>query len=120
MDNLNEMVSDETIIQETIPTEDNFVYNPVVEDDIENVELDTSEIGVFKIDESMPDELKEQLKKFNEKTESLNSIISGISSDTSESINDEDTNDDEDGTFDDDIQDESIQEDDNFDVGDIF
>jgi hypothetical protein len=125
MDNLNGLVSDETLEQEAIPSEENIAYNPVVEEDTENIEVDTSEIGIFKIDERMPVELQEQLRKFNEKTESLNNIISGMSSDISDSKNIDDTDYSDDGAFDDstssiDGQDESIQEDDSFEVGDIF
>jgi hypothetical protein len=125
MDNLNGLVSDETLEQEAIPSEENIAYNPVVEEDTENIEVDTSEIGIFKIDERMPVELQEQLRKFNEKTESLNNIISGMSSDISDSKNIDDTDYSDDGAFDDstssvDDQDESIQEDDSFEVGDIF
>ena len=41
-------------------------------EDIEDATLDTEAIGTFKIDDSMPEELKQQLIRFNQKTESLN------------------------------------------------
>lgn len=51
-------------------------YNPNVDEEIENVELDVSMNETFKIDENMPDELKEQLENFNRHSVNLNSIIS--------------------------------------------
>ena len=50
---------------------------------IEDATLDTETIGTFKIDDSMPEELKQQLIRFNQKTESLNNIISDFAQDTS-------------------------------------
>ena len=52
-------------------------------EDIEDATLDTETIGTFKIDDSMPEELKQQLIRFNQKTESLNNIISDFAQDTS-------------------------------------
>ena len=52
-------------------------------EDIEDAILDTETIGTFKIDDSMPEELKQQLIRFNQKTESLNNIISDFAQDTS-------------------------------------
>ena len=52
-------------------------------EDIEDATLDTETIGTFKIDDSMPEELKQQLIRFNQKTESLNNIISNFAQDTS-------------------------------------
>ena len=51
-------------------------------EDIEDATLDTETIGTFKIDDSMPEELKQQLIRFNQKTESLNNIISDFAQDT--------------------------------------
>lgn len=51
-------------------------------EDIEEATLDTETIGTFKIDDSMPEELKQQLIRFNQKTESLNNIISDFAQDT--------------------------------------
>ena len=52
-------------------------------EDIEDATIDTETIGTFKIDDSMPEELKQQLIRFNQKTESLNNIISDFAQDTS-------------------------------------
>ena len=52
-------------------------------EDIEDATLDTETIGTFKIDDSMPEELKQQLIRFNQKTESLNNMISDFAQDTS-------------------------------------
>ena len=52
-------------------------------EDIEDATLDTETIGTFKIDDSMPEELQQQLIRFNQKTESLNNIISDFAQDTS-------------------------------------
>ena len=52
-------------------------------EDIEDATLDTETIGTFKIDDSMPEELKQQLIRFNQKTESLNNIMSDFAQDTS-------------------------------------
>ena len=52
-------------------------------EDIEDATLDTETIGTFKIDDSMPEELKQQLIRFNQKTECLNNIISDFAQDTS-------------------------------------
>ena len=52
-------------------------------EDIEDATLDTETIGTFKIDDSMPEEIKQQLIRFNQKTESLNNIISDFAQDTS-------------------------------------
>ena len=52
-------------------------------EDIEDATLDTETIGTFKIDDSMPEELKQQLIRFNQKTESLNNIIADFAQDTS-------------------------------------
>ena len=51
-------------------------------EDIEETSLDTETIGTFKIDDNMPEELKQQLIRLNQKTERLNSIVSEMAQDT--------------------------------------
>ena len=50
--------------------------------DVNLEDIEDATIGTFKIDDSMPEELKQQLIRFNQKTESLNNIISDFAQDT--------------------------------------
>lgn len=53
-------------------------YNPDTNfEPEEEVILDTTQYTIYKIDENMPPELKEQIEKFNRRSQNLNSIING-------------------------------------------
>lgn len=53
-------------------------YNPDTNfEPEEEVILDTTQNTIYKIDENMPPELKEQIEKFNRRSQNLNSIING-------------------------------------------
>lgn len=95
-ENLNEIQSDEqdTLEEDILDTSGNEEldddsmeppedYSPLVEDEPEEefVEVNTEEIGIFKIDENMPEELKQQLTKFNAKAQAINGIINGTDED---------------------------------------
>ena len=106
-------------------------YDPNVDDGEEEEfdELETEEIGTFKIDENMPEELKQQLIKFNEKTEKLNSINNGTDPEIAElgidnsqvvSSDDEDDYDGDDDTTETSGTDNITEEDTVVDVGSLF
>ena len=104
-------------------------YDPNVEEETEFDELDTEEIGTFKIDENMPEELKQQLIKFNQKTEALNKINNGtdpeiaeLGIDNSFESSSEDDEDDinEDGSQETGGTDDIVEEDTVVDVGSLF
>lgn len=57
--------------------DDDFVYNPIVEEDTEIIESEIQEFEPFRIDENMPEELKEQLLRFNEKSRNFHNIVTG-------------------------------------------
>jgi hypothetical protein len=125
MDNLNNFVTNDSSEPEIINTEENISYDPNIDEDTEKVDLDTSSIGIFRIDERMPVELQEQLRKFNQKTESLNRIVSDISSDIDSPDYTVDSDFSDEGSTDDFTNNvtsvaDTIQEDDNFEVGDLF
>lgn len=114
--------------------EDDGAYEPIDENEVlDTVPLDQEQIGVFKIDDNMPDELKAQLTKFNQKATSINNINSGNDAELAEYDNqvnsavensfesDEDTDTDEDSDeSEDDVEstNEIVEED--VDIGDIF
>ncbi|MBQ8132674.1 MAG: hypothetical protein IJ193_09300 [Bacilli bacterium] len=57
--------------------DDDFVYNPIVEEDTEIIESEIQEFEPFRIDENMPEELKAQLLRFNEKSRNFHNIVTG-------------------------------------------
>jgi hypothetical protein len=89
----------------------------------EVVEADNEEIGTFKIDDNMPEELKSQLTKFNEKASKFNQMMSEDAATPNEF---ETTSYDEEGSDefeeDEDISDGSdeFEEEDNVDVDNLF
>jgi len=106
-------------------------YDPNVDDGEEEEfdELETEEIGTFKIDENMPEELKQQLIKFNEKTEKLNSINNGTDPEIAElgidnsrvvSTDDDDEEEYEDASVEAGGNDTIVEEDTVVDVGSLF
>ena len=72
----------ELSLEEAIKTSSSSVNADVNLDEVEDATLDTEMISTFKIDDNMPEELKQQLIRFNQKTESLNNIISDFSQNT--------------------------------------
>lgn len=110
---------DENVLNEE--NEESIPYSPIVDESVEEVQLDPYEVmSTFKIDENMPDELKQQLEKFNRQTENLNNIMTGNIEDDSEYAN----------TLDDDLLEEEsdeVMEEDNIiedeeseEIGDLF
>ena len=85
VDNENQLNSEESelSIEDAMKVNGTTNIPDVNLEDIEDATLDTETIGTFKIDDSMPEELKQQLIRFNQKTESLNNIISDFAQDTS-------------------------------------
>lgn len=70
---VDQYIDDDGNIQEVVEA-----YDPNVSfDDEEEVILDTTPNQTFKVDENMPPELKEQIEKFNRKSQNINSVISG-------------------------------------------
>ena len=88
---------------------------------LQDDDFDNTPIELFKIDENMPEELKQQLERFNEKTKVLNAIsaestVLDPNSDIDESLIDEDS------TETDNIDDSMIVEEDISpnEIGDLF
>ena len=93
------------------------------------VDLDTEEVGIFKIDDNMPEELKQQLTKFNQKSQNLNNIISGNDSElnsydaqlnSAAATDDIDDTEELDDGSEEETTDDIIEEDDDVEVGNLF
>ena len=89
----------------------------------EVIEADTEEVGTFKINDNMPEELKSQLTKFNEKATKFNQMMSEDAATPDEfetaSYDEEGSDEFEDDS---DVADgsEDFEEDDNVDVDNLF
>lgn len=115
------MIDENVQYDENEENEEMIAYSSIVDESVEEVQLDPYEVmSTFKIDENMPDELKQQLEKFNRQTENLNNIMTGHIKDDPEYAN----------TFDDDSleedsddiieEDDILEEDDGEEIGDLF
>ena len=123
IDESSNLSQDDSNTEELDFDEETLEYDPNVDDsDIEDVQLDTEPIGTFRIDENMPDELKAQLMKFNQKAINLNKINSGtdpelIGYEQSNYIEEDDS---DDSLEDDDSSIDILEEDDGSEIGNIF
>lgn len=114
----NEIISEES---------DNTQIEPLMTEDVAPMEQEPYEpVGLFRIDENMPEELKQQLAKFNKQTQNMNQILSSSNSEVEE-LNDfsseDNSNDDYDADDDTVDNDDSIIEEDSIsveEIGDLF
>ena len=122
----SEEVKLEELPEEIDPNEEGIPYDPNVEEDTEVVELDTEETETLEIDDRMPDELKQQLMKFNQKVQNVNSIINGTNQELNQyesqvgSLEEDDTNIEETESLEESVGNEIVEEDDGQEIGDLF
>ena len=124
--------SEEAILEELVEDLDEngeVLPSNLIDDDDEEIEpvpLDTEETEILEIDERMPEDLKEQLRKFNKQVENVNGIINGTNQELNEYVPEDDVSIEDDGIEEEDsleeanIENNIIEEDNGEEIGDLF
>lgn len=118
-ENTNEEIIDSEMNEEDeFSNEDRAVLSQDEDDDEELQQFDYEQLEEYKIDEDMPEELKQQLRKLNERAKRINNALNAkfeFDEDDDDDSDDEDYDD-----MDDDSDDTLDIEEDNSSVGELF
>lgn len=127
MENSEEVILEE--LAEDLDENGEVLPSNLIDDDDEEIEpvpLDTEETEILEIDERMPEDLKEQLRKFNKQVENVNGIINGTNQELNEYVPEDDVSIEDDGIEEEDsleeanIENNIIEEDNGEEIGDLF
>ena len=127
MENSEEAILEE--LAEDLDENGEVLPSNLIDDDDEEIEpvpLDTEETEILEIDERMPEDLKEQLRKFNKQVENVNGIINGTNQELNEYVPEDDVSIEDDGIEEEDsleeanIENNIIEEDNGEEIGDLF